>query len=522
VGADQVVLAGRVRCAVSEKNKYGGKWRLIRRRGRISCALVLAALLCGCGTGREAARSEAGQMSVIPSVTVGGTGQVPVIPSVTVGGTGQVPAVPSVSLEEAGQVPVMPSVSAGDAAQRGEKGNFDSAADGQGQDAVTGLDGGPRESLETPEISLVMVGDILLHTPVAESGWNGEEYDFSAVFAGVKEEIQEADLALVNQEVILGGEELGISGYPAFNAPYELGDALAEAGFDVVLHATNHALDKGKRGVENCLSFWQESHPEMAVLGIHGSEAAQQEIYVYEQEGIRVAILNYTYGTNGIALPEDMPYAVDLLVREQVEADLHRAGELADFVIVCPHWGTEYVLDAVKEQEDWAEFFVQNGADLVLGTHPHVIEPVVWVETGDDVPDGDAGTDAAGTDDKDKRHALVYYSLGNFVNWTSGTGSGVADRMVGGMAQVVIGLDEDGQAFIRSYGVEPLVCHVEQGFGGVTVYPLADYTEELAARNEIVKQDAGFTLDYCRKLAENVFGTLAENIKTVSERKRPE
>lgn len=334
-----------------------------------------------------------------------------------------------------------------------------------------------------PELTLCMVGDILLHTPVAKSGeTEGGGYDFSAVFANMQEEIAEADLAIVNQEVIIGGAELGVSGYPAFNAPFELGDALVNAGFDVVCHATNHALDKGKKGILNCLDFWEENHPEMAVLGIHKAEEEQSEIYIYEQEGIRIAILNYTYGTNGIPLPADMPYAVDLLDRQKVETDLQKASELADFVIVCPHWGTEYVLEETAEQRRWAEIFAENGADLVIGTHPHVIEPIEWVND-----------------------TLVYYSLGNFVNWTSGTGEGVANRMVGGMAQVTVGLDENGEACITEWGVEPLICHLEQGFGGVTVYPLEGYTEELAGKNEIVKQDASFTLEYCRQLVQKVF-----------------
>jgi poly-gamma-glutamate synthesis protein (capsule biosynthesis protein) len=158
-------------------------------------------------------------------------------------------------------------------------------------------------------------------------------------------------------------------------------------------------------------------------------------------------------------------------------------------------------LEATKEQKELAALFAVNGADLVLGTHPHVIEPVVWM-----------GEDGCSMDTKDtpmtEGRTLVYYSLGNFVNWTSGTGAGVANRMVGGMAQVVIGLDEEGEAVIKSYDTVPLVCHVEKGFGGVTVYPLGDYTEELAARNEIAKQDDSFSLEYCRKLAEDVFGTI--------------
>lgn len=368
--------------------------------------------------------------------------------------------------------------------------------------SATGIDTGTasaeEEALETsaasdeastPEIKLVMVGDILLHTPLAESGAKPEGgYDFSAIFVNLQEEFRAADLALVNQEVIIGGAELGVSGYPAFNAPYELGDALMDAGFNVVLHATNHALDKGKRGVLNCLSFWQEHYPDTPVLGIHADRESQQEIYVYEQQGIRVAILNYTYGTNGIPLPEDMPYAVDLLEKERVIGDLKRARELADFVVVCPHWGKEYVLEQTKNQESWAEIFTENGADLILGTHPHVIEPIEQITS-------DNGN-----------QALVYYSLGNFVNWTSGTGAGVSNRMVGGMAQVTVGLDENGDAVITEYGVLPVVCHLEQGFGGVTVYPLSEYTEELAARNEIRRQDESFSLEYCRKLVEDVFG----------------
>lgn len=349
------------------------------------------------------------------------------------------------------------------------------------------------ETVPTKEIRLVMVGDILLHTPLAESGKKPEGgYDFRAVFANLKEEIQAADLALVNQEVIIGGTELGVSGYPVFNAPYELGDALVDAGFNIILHATNHALDKGRRGVLNCLSFWQENYPDTAVLGIHASKESQQEIYVYEQQGIRIAVLNYTYGTNGIPLPEDMPYAVDLLDKDRVIEDLKRVQEFADFVVVCPHWGKEYVLEQTENQENWAEIFIENGADLILGTHPHVIEPVELITS------------------ENGNQALVYYSLGNFVNWTSGTGSGVSNRMVGGMAQVSIGLDENGDAVITEYGVLPVVCHLEKGFGGVTVYPLSEYTEELAARNEILKQDESFSLEYCQELVKSVFGEMAK------------
>lgn len=341
-----------------------------------------------------------------------------------------------------------------------------------------------------PEVTLVMVGDILLHTPVAKSGVQEDgNYDFHAIFENVKDEIEAADIALVNQEVIIGGAELGITGYPSFNAPYELGDALVDAGFDVILHATNHTLDKGRKGVTNCLSFWEDSYPEIAVLGINGSSEAQDNnIFVYEQEGIRIAVLNYTYGTNGIPMPQGMPYAVNLLDEKKVAADIEKAQALADFIIVCPHWGTEYRLTPSAEQERWTRIFLENGVDLVIGTHPHVIEPVEWVQ------------------DDDGNGMLVYYSLGNFVNWTSSSGEGIANRMVGGMAEVTIARDEDGGVAVKDYSIEPLVCHLEKGANGVTTYLLSDYTDEMASQNAIIAQDSAFSREYCQRLCEKVWG----------------
>lgn len=356
--------------------------------------------------------------------------------------------------------------------------------------AVTNTDTPIVTSPPPASVSLVMVGDILLHTPVEESAVRPDgSYNFDAIFANVKEQIRAADLALVNQEVIIGGEELGISGYPAFNAPYEVGDALVDAGFDVVCHGTNHALDKGRKGLLNCLAFWESNYPEIGVLGIYGSQEAQDSIYVYEQDGIKIALLNYTYGTNGIVLPEDMPFAVNMLEEKRVIADIQKAEEIADFTVVCPHWGTEYELGISSQQEKWAQIFLENGVDLVLGTHPHVIEPMEWL-----------------VDEATGHEMLVYYSLGNFVNWTSGTGDGVANRMVGGMAQVRIEVNENGEVIIAEYDVEPLVCHVEEGMDGVRVYFLEDYSVELAGKNEIKEQDSAFSLEYCLQLCNQVWG----------------
>lgn len=333
------------------------------------------------------------------------------------------------------------------------------------------------------ELTLIMVGDILLHDRVEVSAKQTDgSYNYDAIFANTKDLIGAADLALVNQEVIIGGEDMGVGGYPAFNAPYEMADALVDAGFDVVCHGTNHALDRGATGISNCLANWQEHYPEIGVLGIHDSQESADHIYIVEKNGMRIAILNYTYGTNGISVPSDMPYAVDYLSEDKVIADIERAEAQADFTIVCPHWGTEYYLEADAMQKKWTSIFAQHDVDLVLGTHPHVIGPIEQV--------GDM---------------LVYYSLGNFVNWTSDNGAGIANRMVGGMAQVTLVKDSHNKVVIKEHSVTPLVSHVTSGTNGVTVYPLEDYSKELASQNEIINQDSSFSLEYCKELVEQVF-----------------
>ncbi len=345
-----------------------------------------------------------------------------------------------------------------------------------------------------PEIDILMVGDILLHENVQESGLLEDgTYNYNHLFANVKEDVQEAEIAIVNQEVILGGKELGLHGYPSFNGAFEVGDALVDAGFNVILHATNHSLDRGKTALLNCLNFWKTTYPEVGVLGIFDSqESYDNDIYVYEQDGIKFAVLNYTYGTNGIEMPADMPYAVAMLEEDKVVSDIQKANELADFVIVCPHWGVEYKHVQNSDQEYWANLFLENGVDLVLGTHAHYIQPVEML-----------------TDD-DGNQMLVYWSLGNFINSTSGTGAGTSDRMVGAMAEVTVAKSEEGDIYIKDYGVEPLVTQLLYGPQEITTYKLADYTEELAAKNKVLEKDSAFSLEYCQNLCKEVFGELYE------------
>ncbi len=335
-------------------------------------------------------------------------------------------------------------------------------------------------------MTLVMAGDVLMHDKVIRSGLQSDgSYDFDGLFSHVKTDIEAADIAIVNQETILGGEELIYSGYPSFNSPFEVGDAEASAGFDVILHGSNHALDRRAKGIENCLDFWDKAHPAMEVLGIHDSEKDREELCIMECSGIRIAVLNYTYGTNGIQMPKGKGYLVDYLDEKRVREDIAEAEKKADITIVCPHWGTEYRLEASKEQEKWAGIFLECGADLCIGTHPHVIEPIEVLKDGkgNEMP--------------------VYYSIGNFVNYTSGTGKGVMNRMVGGLAEVKIKRDKGGTVRVKEVKVRPVVCHLSEN--EISAYFLEDYTKEKADANLIRRQDPDFSLENCKKLVNEVW-----------------
>ncbi len=345
------------------------------------------------------------------------------------------------------------------------------------------------EAPKDESITIRMVGDILLHEAVVESGYKSDgTYNYDHLFNNLKDEIEEADIALVNQEVILGGRDMGLSGYPAFNGPFEVGDALADAGFDIILHASNHAIDRGSKAVINCCNFWKTNYPEINYIGISDDNSDQNNICVKEVNGVKIAFMNYTYGTNGIKVPAELPMAVTYLDEATIRTDAKWAEENADFTVALPHWGTEYTHEADANQKRWADLFLECGVDLVIGTHPHVIQPCEVLE-------------------KDGQKMLVYYSLGNFVNSTAERGTGKGQRMIGAMADVKLEKSEDGSVHITDYGVIPLVTVMGDG---LTTYRLDSYTAEMASRTSTILQDHNFTLDYCKNLINDVFGDLAE------------
>ena len=240
------------------------------------------------------------------------------------------------------------------------------------------------------KLTLTMVGDALVHSPIYKSAYKNGKYDFSDLFSEVESEFINSDLLYYNAETIIGGEELGYSGYPRFNTPHEFAEQMIYMGFNVVSRANNHSLDLGEAGIINACNFWNK-YPHVLTNGSACTKDERDIIKVHEKNGIRYALLSYTTLTNGFKPKKD--YYVNIYSDEQVYQDVMKIKHDADVIIVAMHWGNEYKSMPNNEQKRIASYLSSLGVNIVIGTHPHVIEPIEWID----------GT-------------LVIYSLGNFIS----------------------------------------------------------------------------------------------------------
>lgn len=251
----------------------------------------------------------------------------------------------------------------------------------------------------THQFRLMVVGDIMMHAPQIEAGLTEKGYDFAPFFEEVKPILQKADLAMGNLETTLGGPEKGYSGYPRFSSPDELIVALKEAGFDLLTTANNHALDTGADGLLRTIE--QIEKAGLKRTGTFRSQKERDQPLVITHHHISLAVLAYTYGTNGIPIPEGKGYLVNLLDEELVKKDIEKARTMADFVAICVHFGDEYQTLPNESQKQWVDKMFQWGADLIFGSHPHVLQPY---EQRRMEREGET------------REGLVIYSLGNFIS----------------------------------------------------------------------------------------------------------
>ena len=331
-------------------------------------------------------------------------------------------------------------------------------------------------------LTLIAVGDNLIHGPIyrqANERSNNSGFDFRPAYQQIASYLAEADLALMNQATPLGGTELGLSSYPQFNSPQELGEQMIELGFNMFSHANNHVLDAGQRGFNNTIAFWRRQSAEKPVImaGI-AADREDDQLQILQVKDLKIALLAYTYGTNGLRLPKSSSGIIKYLDDDLICQELDKAIAEANIVIVSVHWGQEYQANANNEQKRLAQLMADNGADIIIGSHPHVLQGVEMLST----PDG--------------KQVPVFYSLGNFIS-----AQNRPDTMLGGMAKVQMVYDKaTGKLSLTELGIIPLVTDYTASYKNITIYPLNSYTEAQANRHGVRASNSSFSLAYLKKL----------------------
>lgn len=335
---------------------------------------------------------------------------------------------------------------------------------------------------EENTIELLAVGDNIAHQTIREVGMSEDgPWNYDSVYQYVKEDVEAADLALVTQETIFVEDREDVSGYPSFGTPPEFGDALVNTGFDVIASATNHALDKGTDSIEYTLNWWEENHPDIPVLGLYDSEEAAEEIPIISCKDLKLAMLDYTYSLNGLELPSGQEYMVDVFDEEKAREDIRQAKELADVVIVVMHVGNEYEQDVDQETQEWTDIFLEEGVDIVIGSHPHVVRTMETL-TGED-----------------GHKMLVYYSLGNFTSTQTDLPS-----LMGAMAKITVRKNiETGEIEIPEHEFIPLLMYYNKEIPQAAIYKLEDYPQELIQQHFVYEENPEeFSLEYYQQLFE--------------------
>lgn len=258
------------------------------------------------------------------------------------------------------------------------------------------------QSKKSTTINMAFTGDIMCHNTIYKDAFNSatNSYDFSYIFDDVKYNIQTADIAVGNLETTFAGSSKGYSSYPTFNTPENLAYTLKKIGFDVLSTANNHCYDSGYSGIESTINYLDDA--DISHTGTYKSQEEQNQILIKNVKGIKIAFLSFTYGTNGIKVPDDKSYSVNLIDKNLILNQLSLAKDQdPDMICVSMHWGIEYQTSPNSEQKDLADFLFKNGADLIIGNHPHVLQSM---EKRDIT-----------LDDGSHKDCFVVYSLGNFL-----------------------------------------------------------------------------------------------------------
>lgn len=336
-------------------------------------------------------------------------------------------------------------------------------------------------SAESPKditINMAVVGDIMCHSTNFKSAYNSETntYDFSNVFTDIQSYIQNADIAIGNLETTFAGKDVGYSGYPTFNTPEELAKNIVDLGIDVVSTANNHSLDKRYNGLISTLD--ELDKVGLSHTGTYRSKEEQDTILIKNVNGINIAFLSFTYGTNGIPVPSGKEYCVNLIDENLMLDQLSKAKALnPDIICVNMHWGDEYKLVQNKNQEKLADFLFKNGVDIILGSHPHVLEPMekrtITLEDGT------------------TKDGFLIYSLGNFMS-----GQVIESTRNSIILQLQITKHSNNKITIDSYNYIPTYM-LDNGVNSNDRYKILDIN------NTILKYENGDN-----SISENLYNTL--------------
>ena len=338
------------------------------------------------------------------------------------------------------------------------------------------------------EVSFLAAGDNLIHGLIYYSGDQGDgSYSFDRMYERVSDEISSADIAYLNQETICGGTQLGLQSYPTFNSPYEILDSVAAAGFDWISTSSNHSMDVGEEGILSQLSHLEEL-PQLIQTGTNASADEAKEYKVIEKNGVKIGLLSYTYGLNGFALPDGKEYLVNLIDEDRIREDMKALNQISDVQVVSMHWGVEYQFEENEEQRALAQLLSDEGADVIIGTHPHVLQPM-------EVLKGEEGNET-----------LVMYSLGNFVS-----AQDVNSRMLGGMAKwTLVYHPSDKSVSFKNICFEPTVMYFDPSGTDVQVYPLSEYTDDTGASHYLSAYGQDMSKQYFIDLVREIMGNTVE------------
>lgn len=347
-----------------------------------------------------------------------------------------------------------------------------------------------KKSPENATFTMAVTGDIMCHNTQYADAKTANGYDFSYVFEDVKKYIQTADIAVGNLETTFTGSQAGYSGYPTFNTPEALAYNLKDLGFDVLTTSNNHSLDKGYKGIESTIHYLDDA--DIAHTGTFASEESQNTILYKYVKGVKIAFLSYTYGTNGIPVPTGKEYCINLIDKDLIKKHLELAKqEEPDLICVSMHWGVEYRTTPTDEQKDLADFLFQNGADVILGNHPHVLEPMekrkITLEDGTE------------------KDGFVIYSLGNFI-------SGQVKEYTRDTAILNITITKNGETGkITIDNANYIPLYMYRGSSSTKAYKLLDINSQIAA------YDAGTQGSVSNTLYKTLVAELAKIKKILGE-----